>query len=556
MKIIAYHGSQDDNLTLESRSLYLTDSKRIATDFALGYAFDYDLFPEDKPTVYTIEANIDESRVKYLSTEEEYEAYMDMVNDFKSEDYDALICHINGDDYTYYQILDAKKHCKIIDKVKLKTDKKGRPLTERLEELKEGIYATLPKPNSTEILDLPESFNLVEDVVSLKDFKDNKIMSNLKDFADSLIQMGNVANPSNPFSWVAEKLEDMSHWNQKDWEILFKRPLNFEELRGAQTTFEEMSKRVKEIADLYDKNKNKNKNESKSKSKKYKSNIKQITERLEELTTGVYATNSAFDVVNIMKNKPKAYRIIYDSNINYYFIGDAFNYIHIDLLEEAYKWAFYPNMFAVDEMRDYMDEELYNDTLLLFSFYPNNLGTKLDIEKSSDGYTRKYVYDFGNIYAHEMTPLEHSDIYSILGKPLKREDIFEDKINFKRLNRQLDQIIEMSPNYPRKQTGLPVLIYVSAKEGSHGPRIKFLNRLNSSWRGSKDPDSVSISICDDPKIVYPKTGVRLRISNKEFNQIRAWIIQNKDVLLDFWNGVIPTKEELDSKLTKLNLDIS
>ena len=114
----------------------------------------------------------------------------------------------------------------------------------------------------------------------------------------------------------------------------------------------------------------------------------------------------------------------------------------------------------------------------------------------------------------------------------------------------------MSPNYPRKQTGLPVLIYVSAKEGSHGPRIKFLNRLNSSWRGSKDPDSVSISICDNPKIVYPKTGVRLRISTKEFNQVKSWIIQNKDVLLDFWNGVIPTKEELDSKLTKLNLDIS
>ena len=126
-------------------------------------------------------------------------------------------------------------------------------------------------------------------------------------------------------------------------------------------------------------------------------------------------------------------------------------------------------------------------------------------------------------------------------------------MDFKQLNEQLTKFLEMSPNYNKKQTGLPVLIYVSPKEGSHGPRIKFLNRLNSNWRGTKDPDSVSISICDEPQIVYPKTGVKLRISSKEFNQVKQWIIQNKQVLLDFWNGVIQTRKELDSKLTKLNI---
>ena len=126
-------------------------------------------------------------------------------------------------------------------------------------------------------------------------------------------------------------------------------------------------------------------------------------------------------------------------------------------------------------------------------------------------------------------------------------------MDIKQLNEHLSKILEMSPNYNVEETGLPVLIYISPKEGSHGPRIKFLNRRNSNWRGNKDPDSVSISICDDPKIVYPKTGLRLKISNKEFNQVKLWIIQNKDVLLDFWNGVIQTKEELNSKLTKLNI---
>ena len=50
---------------------------------------------------------------------------------------------------------------------------------------------------------------------------------------------------------------------------------------------------------------------------------------------------------------------------------------------------------------------------------------RLDVEKSSDGYSRKYVYDFGTIYSHEMSPLEDFDIYKLLGEPIKKEDIFE-----------------------------------------------------------------------------------------------------------------------------------
>ena len=49
---------------------------------------------------------------------------------------------------------------------------------------------------------------------------------------------------------------------------------------------------------------------------------------------------------------------------------------------------------------------------------------KQDIEKSSDGYSRKYVYEFGIIYAHEMTPLEDCELYSLLGEPIKKENIF------------------------------------------------------------------------------------------------------------------------------------
>lgn len=170
-----------------------------------------------------------------------------------------------------------------------------------------------------------------------------------------------------------------------------------------------------------------------------KKNVNPLYEKFEELETGVFATNSKYDVVNYLKNKPKIYRIIYDPSINYYFIGDGFNYIHQDILEIAYDYGFYPEMFSSSEMVDYMQDKMMDGQILLFAFYPNENKTQ-DIEKSSDGYTRKYVYDFGVIYVHEMTPLEDFDIYKTLGTPIKKEEIFE-MMNIKKLNEKLEEAL-------------------------------------------------------------------------------------------------------------------
>ena len=135
-----------------------------------------------------------------------------------------------------------------------------------------------------------------------------------------------------------------------------------------------------------------------------------------------------------MKNKPSACRLIYDKDINYYFIGDAFLYIHQDILEEAFYQGFYPDMLSSSEARDKVD----NYEVLLFAFYPRE-SHRQDLEKSSDGYTRKYVYDFGTIYSHEMTPLEDYEIYKILGEPKKKETILENIYN--KLNEELNQLL-------------------------------------------------------------------------------------------------------------------
>lgn len=170
-----------------------------------------------------------------------------------------------------------------------------------------------------------------------------------------------------------------------------------------------------------------------------------LTEKFEEIERNVWATNSGYDIINRMKNKKAPYRMIWDNNIRYYFIGDAFDYIHQDILEHAYYNGFYPDMLSANECDDYMNKNMETNNMILFAFDPEG-GGLLDQEKSSDGYTRKYVYDFGTIYAHEFTPFEKCPLYDLLGEPIKKENIFESYIKIKgntmNFSKRLDEFIQ------------------------------------------------------------------------------------------------------------------
>ena len=122
---------------------------------------------------------------------------------------------------------------------------------------------------------------------------------------------------------------------------------------------------------------------------------------------------------------------------------------------------------------------------------------------------------------------------------------------FKQLNEKLEKFLEMSPNFTKKDTNLPVLIFVSGRGGaSHGPRIKFLNKYSTKWT---DKDAISVSIEDNPRIVYPKNGVKLNIKTKEFKQVCQWIVQNKQVLLDYWFDKI-SLDKLQANLSPLEVE--
>lgn len=113
----------------------------------------------------------------------------------------------------------------------------------------------------------------------------------------------------------------------------------------------------------------------------------------------------------------------------------------------------------------------------------------------------------------------------------------------------LAQPMNEMANAPKRVTGLPVYIWIEAKEPTQHnlPRIKFQN--NYSDKISR-PDLVPLIISDDPYIPI-KNWNELKISSKDFERVRQWVIRNKQLLLDYWNDKITSYDvfEKNSKDT-------
>jgi hypothetical protein len=82
-------------------------------------------------------------------------------------------------------------------------------------------------------------------------------------------------------------------------------------------------------------------------------------------------------------------------------------------------------------------------------------------------------------------------------------------------------------NLSREDTGLPMNIYISDNSGvKHGPRIKVQTNHSSKFR--KDL-LVSVTIDQNPK------AIDKGLSGKDEAVVREFIIQNRDLLMRYWN---------------------
>lgn len=110
---------------------------------------------------------------------------------------------------------------------------------------------------------------------------------------------------------------------------------------------------------------------------------------------------------------------------------------------------------------------------------------------------------------------------------------------------QEDLLYEMS-NFRKHITGLPVNLSLQIetdeeKQYKHNlPRLKFQN--NNADRVTSKDDLIPISI--DPK--DPKVLIDKPYNKKYFKEVRQWIIDHYDLLMQFWNQEIDEFELRDA----------
>lgn len=71
--------------------------------------------------------------------------------------------------------------------------------------------------------------------------------------------------------------------------------------------------------------------------------IKNLTEN-RMMQDKMWVFDSAIELVNFLKNQKDVFRILYDHKIDKYFVGDAEEYIHYNLLNQAKEEGYYHNL--------------------------------------------------------------------------------------------------------------------------------------------------------------------------------------------------------------------
>lgn len=88
-----------------------------------------------------------------------------------------------------------------------------------------------------------------------------------------------------------------------------------------------------------------------------------------------------------------------------------------------------------------------------------------------------------------------------------------------------DGVFEMA-NLTEAQTGIEGVVYVSTREGGHGPRVKYFVQPGRSR------PSYSVSIDAAPCLLV--ASLDDRVVNRTLPQVTRWVAENHDALLGFW----------------------
>lgn len=94
------------------------------------------------------------------------------------------------------------------------------------------------------------------------------------------------------------------------------------------------------------------------------------------------------------------------------------------------------------------------------------------------------------------------------------------------------QTLNEMANVSKRTTGLPMCIWVLSEiPVEHNlPRLKFQNNYSDKVQPK---EMIPVSISDNPVLLIK--NLKLKISSRDFELLRKWIIKNKELLLRYWN---------------------
>lgn len=157
-----------------------------------------------------------------------------------------------------------------------------------------------------------------------------------------------------------------------------------------------------------------------------------LDERLEEISTATYATDSVGDIVNWLLNKPKPYRILYDREYDVWVIADAMSNTHkdmsIDLFDSDYLYGVAKDLDGdISLAREdgkfnsgYTDAEVYSN----YWFHNYQLKGLFFIPKNM----QYRDYEESGFYSHEV-PITTGSLFVQRPSEFSEHGIFKDLYN-------------------------------------------------------------------------------------------------------------------------------
>lgn len=128
----------------------------------------------------------------------------------------------------------------------------------------------------------------------------------------------------------------------------------------------------------------------------------------------IFTTKSPIEVANRIKASSISLRILWDRKLNRFFVCDAYDYIHGDMVRMALNRGYYGDMKSW-ELDEYLDD--YGRNVIYYIYAPNGKEKETyGSDVSEDGYEGKFIYDFGVVTTRSDDRYKASPLAKALGK--------------------------------------------------------------------------------------------------------------------------------------------